>query len=154
MGGHEDIDPDPWAVTFGGDGTYLHLGCAQSDPTDRSYLRVPLHVDAEGLAVRATLELNGCGGWVPGLIAYIDDLAVNFRGWDGEKSWRDDSGAVAFAATHNRMNTVALAVRLRPAYGYVGPGAWQADVVVPIEPGALSHIASEVRSLFRDARGM
>jgi hypothetical protein len=149
--GPNDLEAGSEIVTLGRDGTHLRVGSPQGDPTDRAYLRIPLRIDADALTAAATLELNGWGGWIPGLIGYLDDLAASWKGWEGEKSWHDDSGAVAFKATHNRMDTVALTVSLRPSYGFPRPNTWQADIVVPIEPGELGRIASHVQSLIRDA---
>jgi hypothetical protein len=147
----DDVEADQAALTVGRDGTYLRLGSPQRGPTDQTYVRIPLRIDADALTAAAALELNGWGGWIPGLTGYLDDLAANWKGWEGEKAWRDDSGAVQFTASHNGMNTVALTVSMRPSYGPLFPGTWQADIVVPIEPGVLGDVASQVRSLFRDA---
>ena len=134
-------------VTVGKDGTYLRLAPPRGDPSDPKYLRLPVQIETHGLVASAALELNGWGGWVPGLTDYLDALAASWRGWEGEKTWHDDSGAVAFSATHNGMSTVSLTVFLRPSFGALTPGAWESRIVVPIEAGRLSHFASEVRAL-------
>ena len=149
IGRHGDVDPALETVVVGRDGTFLYIGLPERDPTDASSLRLPLRIEAGGLVATATLELHGWGGWIPGLIGYADDLAGSWQGWDGEKAWRDDSGAVAFAARHNRMNTVSLTVTLRPDFGAMLPGGWRSEIVVPIEPGVLGDLAAGVRSLFR-----
>jgi hypothetical protein len=93
------------------------------------------------------IDLEGWGGWLPGFTAYFDQMAEDWRGWDGARDWRDDQGGVMLSATHNRMDLIQLTVLLRPFYGADGPDTWELRVVIPIEPGAMTDIARKAHLL-------
>jgi hypothetical protein len=118
---------------------------------DTNYIRLPLEIRSAGLAAEGSLDLAGWGGWVVGFIAYLDDLAANWRGWTGAKVWSDDSSAVAMSATHNGMSEIHLAVKLRPFYGSHDRGTWELEVVVPIEAGRMPDIASAAGAMLARA---
>jgi hypothetical protein len=79
------------------------------------------------------------------LSCYFDGLARDWRGWTGAKEWRDDEGHISMSAVHDGKGTVLLTVQIRNKADR-SSGHWAATAVVPIEPGQLDRIASEVRS--------
>ena len=120
--------------------------------TDGSgYTRMPLVIEAQGLSATSTVELEDWGGGAPSLIAYFADMAADWRGWDGVKEWHDDGGALGLSATHDGIGTIALTVSATPNVGWAGPGSWQLEAVVALDPGSLDTAVTELRRLLQAA---
>ena|SRR6266850_1659307 len=119
--------------------------------TDGSgYTRVPILIEAPGLSAESAIELEGWGGWTTGLVAFFEDMAADWRGWDGVKEWSDDGDyrTDRIAATHDGLGTVELRISTSPRLGSNdNEGKWTVELVVAIDPGALEAAASGVRRL-------
>jgi len=141
-------EPDgPSSVHIGREDTTLTLGAPDVIDLNVNYIRLPLELRAVGLVASGSLDLAGWGGWVVGFLAYFDDLGSNWRGWDGEKAWSDDSGAVDMTAIHNGVSEVHVTLKLRPFYGSHDRGTWELHAVIPIESGRMPEIANSAREM-------
>ena len=116
--------------------------------SDRSGLRIPLHIVGREVDARAHLDLETWGGHEPTLIAFFASLADEWRGWSGAKTWRDDGAHVWMTATHNGRDLITIRTRIDPFFGGE-PGAWELSVDLPIEPGSLDASVVALRELLR-----
>lgn len=74
------------------------------------------------------------------------DLAEHWRGWKGELEWQDDSGTIAFVATHDGLGSVHFEVIIRRGADTRGLGRWDLRQEITLEAGKLDPIASAARS--------
>jgi hypothetical protein len=111
------------------------------------YVRIPVSVSANGVAAESALEFEEWGGGQHRVLAFLNDLAGNWRGWAGAKDWSDDHGTVTISATHDGVGTVLLAVSLVPQPGWDGPGSWTLNMTVAVDPGSFNSVANELRRL-------
>jgi hypothetical protein len=73
--------------------------------------------------------------------AFFQDMATNWRGWQGKKEWASLEGELAFAATIDSTGHISLSVRLRSGpYPY----DWTLSIVLLLEAGGLEQIARQV----------
>lgn len=140
MNEHEAIE-----VTIGREpGASIAIGRARVDSTNAAV--IPIRIIGSGLQASGAIELGGWSGGIARLPSFFEDLATHWRGWSGTKTWDDDEGCISMSASHDGKSLVILHVEVR-SLAYQGPGEWAASAEVPIEPGALDRIASEVRAL-------
>jgi hypothetical protein len=71
------------------------------------------------------------------------DLAKNWRGWEGEKSWSDLEGRVVLTATADLKGHVDVKVLLKGSYFQD-----RAEVHLMFEAGMLENIGRQVDALF------
>ena len=109
---------------------------------------MPAHLSAPGLEVHRSIELEGWSNASRGLTAFFDELAAQWNGWAGVKKWSDDNATFGFSATHDRKGLIVLVVEVANL-PHDAPGMWSARISVPVEPGALDHIAARMRDLAR-----
>lgn len=125
-------------VRIGTDGEHLDL---ERIGVGRPTLRVG--VAASGIRASLLVEPSYSGEGFGDLVAFIDDLEDNWRGWAGERSWQSLEGELAFRATHTGSH-VALRVELNQQFGAGAP--WVARVDLTLEAGEeLAAAASAVR---------
>jgi hypothetical protein len=111
--------------------------------------------DGELWSVTATLELEDLRAstkvlrhyatCMDELIAYFDDIAANWRGWNGAKTYESLEGDLRLDAQHDGFGDVKVMVELK---GDVPPYAWVATGGVITDPGAqMEEAASNARVL-------
>ena len=72
---------------------------------------------------------------------YFQDIADNWRGWDGKKKWGTLEGEFELSATSDKTGHTRLAVFLRAPYtGY----HWELRYALELEAGQLESIAKAV----------
>ncbi|MEJ7704821.1 MAG: DUF6228 family protein [Geodermatophilaceae bacterium] len=77
------------------------------------------------------------------LARFFAELADNWRGWQGERSYESLEGDFKIRATHN--GHVLLHIDLASLSGFA---EWHVQVVVQLDPGEqLSRVATEVAEL-------
>jgi hypothetical protein len=139
------MDEEAIDVEIGlGDDTRAFIGGPQFLGQNRG--RFPIRLSATDLAASGWIEFEAWSGGIARLPTFFEDLAANWRGWNGSKDWRDDGGTIAFSATHNGIGLVVLHVSIRKFPGERS-GGWQVAAEVTIEPGALGGIADRLRLL-------
>lgn len=81
-----------------------------------------------------------------GLAELFADMATNWKGWNGSKTWASLEGELDLAAEMDKGGHVSLTVRLREG----APAAWTVTVELLIEAGQLDTLARSARS-FQDS---
>jgi len=71
--------------------------------------------------------------WGSGLEAFLEALASDWRGWDGERSWETDDTDLAVSAVLRSGGYVGLTWTVRP--WPVSDGGWAASVTTWLEAG-------------------
>jgi hypothetical protein len=87
-------------------------------------------------------------GWEHGyshLVAFFEDLARNWRGWTGEKTWESLEHHLTLTATTDRLGHVYLRAALRDIDD---PSDWRAATTLLIEAGQLDALADAARRAF------
>lgn len=103
-----------------------------------------IEVTVTGSELSAQARVAFLGG-ADGLDEYWADIAENWRGWQGEKTWRSLESDLGFAAVSDRAGHVTLKVTLE----YGTPWKWQTQVLLAIEAGQLDGIAATVGAFAR-----
>lgn len=103
-------------------------------------LRVELH--AEGLTAQTSIWLGRDGVEEP-LNEFFRGLAVDWRGWDGTRSWHGMEGGLTLRCVNDRLSTAHVSVVLRHLSG----ADWTAGAVIPVDLGQLDAIAAELDRL-------
>ncbi|WP_405441073.1 DUF6228 family protein [Streptomyces niveus] len=89
--------------------------------------------------------------WDSDLAPFLEGLAADYRGWDGERSWRTDDADLAVAAVFRSGGYVGLTWTHRPWPG--AGGGWGASVTTWVEGGEqLATLAAGIRQLLRGER--
>jgi hypothetical protein len=102
-----------------------------------------VRLTGNGLAAEAlVLSLDTAGHGLP---AFIRDLAENFRGWDGTRTWENADHDLGVDATWTTRGHVDLRWWLTPSTY----DKWVASVVVEVEAGAeMSEFARDLSAFF------
>jgi hypothetical protein len=112
--------------------------------------KLQLAIDADEFIVTITdhgLTAEARGWWnsemeePQQLARFFEDLASDWRGWDGQKSWRALERPFFLSATHDGLGHVTLTVRLEE--GWVDPN-WSAEAHLAIDAGGLTELATRV----------
>ena len=114
------------------------------DPTDPE--APPLEYFVATLALeglQASLRIYGWGS--ESLVTSLEEMARDWRGWEGEKDWQSVEGDLALRATHDRLGQVCVTVALR---SYDAP-VWRAEGDLAVDPGSLDQLAAGARRFFR-----
>ncbi|NXY99748.1 permease [Streptomyces sp. BR123] len=102
-------------------------------------------VEVVGDGLRARLDSVSVSVWgrAGDLTEFLDGLARDFRGWEGERSWV--TNRLVLTATFHSGGHVQLSWGLRS--GIFAEDAWQCLVTTTLEAGEqMSRVASDVRS--------
>jgi hypothetical protein len=113
----------------------------------REYRRIPFELALHDLTARGVIESTDWGGAAPRLVSFLEEMARDWRGWPGERTWRDDGPQVRLTATHDGKGIIALEVETSTTIGVEGPGTWTLRVVLALEPGSLDDLARSVARL-------
>jgi hypothetical protein len=118
---------DEWddAVVIGRPGEATMTLGRPSTLADGSATSVPIRLSAGTVSATTMIELEEWSGGATTLIAYFDDLAEGWRGWEGSKDWDDDGPSIALRATHDGMGLVSLSVSAVTYSGLGVPGSWE-----------------------------
>jgi Family of unknown function (DUF6228) len=96
-------------------------------------------LNASGLSSATQVYLlGGCDH----LDQFWRDLAENWRGWEGTRSWQSLEGDLEFSATSDRLGHVELEVRMEEG----APFQWRVHGKISLDAGQLDHIAAAART--------
>ncbi|MGW2275294.1 DUF6228 family protein [Streptomyces yangpuensis] len=110
---------------------------------DEHEITLAVEVVADGL--RARLDSVSVSVWdrAGDLTEFLEGLAADFRGWEGERSWVTDR--LVLTATFHSGGHVQLSWGLR--FGIFAEDSWECSVTTTLEAGEhMSRVASDVRS--------
>jgi hypothetical protein len=116
-------------------------------------LRDPVRSGNEVASFTATLTADGMkastGVYVmsgDGIANLFEEMAAEWRGWDGVKTWESLEGDLEVAAEHDRLGQITLRVMLRR---WQSPPEWEARADLTIDAGEqLANTARELRAFF------
>ena len=80
-----------------------------------------------------------------GLGDYFNEIATNWAGWSGERTWSSLEGELALRATSDRTGHIYVSVALQRE----SPAQWQLEARLTIEAGQLERIALAVLAFER-----
>ncbi len=109
---------------------------------DEDSVHYAVELRAPGMAARVDEVVAWC--WDSDLVPFLEQLAADYRGWDGERSWQTNDRDLAVSAVFRSGGHVGLTWTLRP-----GPKAargWSASVTTWLEAGEqMASLAADVR---------
>ena len=101
-----------------------------------------VRIEEPGLTASAHVENSGVIQAPESLFA---DMAQNWRGWRGEKTWYAMEGELILSATTDSLGHVLIEVQLRPT---ADPEAWSVTSFARVEAGRLESLASRAAIFF------
>ncbi|MGC0415684.1 DUF6228 family protein [Embleya sp. AB8] len=114
-----------------------------------------VHYTVELYARGLTAHLDRVVGWTGEaneIDGFLTDLARDFGGWDGERSWHTDDRDLTLSAVFRSAGRVELTWQLRP--WRAGDGRWVASVTTVLSAGEqLAALAADVRGFLARAGG-
>ena len=84
-----------------------------------------------------------------GLAALFDDLAANWKGWEGVKERSSVEGDFALSCTSDGLGHVAVEVMLKSG---VCEDDWRVKAVIHVEAGQLKELAARVKQFLHVKR--
>ncbi|WP_326733548.1 DUF6228 family protein [Streptomyces sp. NBC_01022] len=82
--------------------------------------------------------------WADDLAPFLEGIAADYRGWDGERSWQTGDRDLSVSAVFRSGGHVGLTWTLRPCPEAVG--GWGASVTTWLEAGEqMASLASDIR---------
>lgn len=84
------------------------------------------------------------------LVKLFEEMAQNWKGWEGVKIWEAIEGDFGLACTSDRLGHITLKVEL---VGRRSPESWFAEFNLVLEAGQLDKIATRMAALFREDVG-
>src|SRR5262249_18700952 len=116
--------------------------------TDRHFLYrdgVAFSVVAEADGLNARVDGGNVGVWDDDLARFVEKLAADFRGWDGERVWKVSH--FSLRAVFHSGGHVGLTCTLRP---WIDRDIWEASVTTWQEAGEqMASLAADVRHFLR-----
>lgn len=109
---------------------------------DEDSVHYAVELQAPGLAAR----VNEVVAWIwdSDLVPFLEELAADYRGWDGERSWQTNDRDLAMSAVFRSGGHVGLTWTLRP-WPQAADG-WSASVTTWLEAGEqMASLAADVR---------
>ena len=125
------------------------------DPDVWFELRAPDDLDrhpailaiANDLRAETTIEISAPWMGLPEFVVLFEEMARDWRGWDGTKAWRSGVGDLELRCMHDRLGHIGIEVDLR-SFEFAGAREWRAVGRVTVEAGQLDEIAREAREFF------
>jgi hypothetical protein len=84
------------------------------------------------------------------LAEFFDWIYEDRQGWDGEREWKSEHGAMTMTCIHDQINTVKMRVQLR---GGVFP-QWTVVAQLHMDPGRFHRIGANAELFFDRFRGV
>ncbi|MFE7705828.1 DUF6228 family protein [Streptomyces sp. NPDC057486] len=87
--------------------------------------------------------------WDNDLTAFLEELATDYQGWDGERSWQTNDRDLTVSAAFRSGGYVGLTWALRP--WTQAAGGWGASVTTWLEAGEqMTSLAADVRAFLAE----
>ncbi len=81
-------------------------------------------------------------GWQPQSLAnFLDEVAADWRGWTGDRTWQSAAAEVRLSLRHDKTNTVLVRVELEDG----APPRWHCEAELDVDPGVFEKLARNVR---------
>ncbi|MGW8954974.1 DUF6228 family protein [Streptomyces sp. NPDC055709] len=109
---------------------------------DEDSVHYAVELRAPGLTARADEVVAWI--WDSDLAPFLEKLAEDYRGWDGERSWQTNDGDIMVSAVFRAGGHVGLTWTLRP--WPEAAGGWTASVTTWLEAGEqMASLTSDIR---------
>jgi hypothetical protein len=111
-----------------------------------SFDRDSVHYAVEARAPGLTARVDEVVAWIwdSDLAGFLEELAADCRGWDGERTWHTADRDLAVCAVFRSGGHIGLTWTLRPWQGTAGD--WSASVTTWLEAGEqMASLASGIR---------
>lgn len=116
---------------------------------DEDSVHYAVELWAPGLAARVNEVV--AWNWDSDLVPFLEGLAGDYRGWNGERAWQTNDQDVAVTAVFRSGGHVGLTWTLRP--WPKAAGGWTASVTTWLEAGEqMTSLASDVRQFLAGAQ--
>jgi len=109
-----------------------------SEPAGESFMASLESVHFSGRVVVSTYHSGP-----PSLM--FDDIARQWRGWDGKKEWAALEGQLRLTASSDLTGHIELLVIMRD---YSDPAEWRLQATLLLEAGQLEELARAVKKVF------
>ncbi|MER7539715.1 DUF6228 family protein [Streptomyces sp. NPDC097704] len=110
---------------------------------DADSVHYAIELRAPGLSARVDEVVAWI--WDSDLTTFLDELAADYRGWDGERSWQTNDRDLTVSAVFRSGGHVGLTWALRP--WVQAAGGWGASVTTWLEAGEqMASLAADVRT--------
>jgi len=101
-----------------------------------------VHIVEPGLSATARVDNSR---FIPGPETLFRDLAENWQGWNGEKTWNALERELALSATSDLLGHVTIRVQLQPT---AGPDGWRVFSYAYLEAGQLETLSARASKFF------
>lgn len=101
-----------------------------------------VRIEEPGLSAAARIENSGV---IQGPETFFQDIAQNWRGWEGEKTWYALEGELELTATSDSLGHITIHVQLRPT---AGPEGWRVISYAYAEAGQLDSLSRRATQFF------
>lgn len=101
-----------------------------------------VRIEEPGLNAAAQVENSRV---IQGPEVFFQDIARNWRGWEGEKTWRALNDELCLAATCDSLGHITIRVQLQPT---AGPHGWRAVSYAHAVAGQLDSLSRRATRFF------
>jgi hypothetical protein len=116
---------------------------------DEDSVHYAVELGAPGLAARVNEVV--AWKWDSDLVPFLEELARDYRGWNGERAWQTNDQDLAVTAVFRSGGHVGLTWTLRP--WPKAAGGWTASVTTWLEAGEqMTALASDVQQFLDGAQ--
>ncbi|WP_164986125.1 DUF6228 family protein [Streptomyces roseicoloratus] len=110
---------------------------------DQDSVHYAVELRAPGLTARVDEVVAWI--WDSDLTTFLEELAADYRGWDGERSWQTNDRDLTVSAVFRSGGYIGLTWAVRPWPQTAG--GWSASVTTWLEAGEqMTSLAADVRS--------
>ncbi|WP_329201638.1 MULTISPECIES: DUF6228 family protein [unclassified Streptomyces] len=122
------------------------------DPSRPDGDRVQYAVEASAPGLTARVDPVVAWNWGTDLAPFLEGLAADFRGWDGQRDWQTNDHDLTISAVFRSGGHVRLTWTLRPWRS--AAGGWEASVTTWLDAGEqMSALAVDVRRFLTQQDG-
>ncbi|MFF7238433.1 DUF6228 family protein [Streptomyces collinus] len=138
----DDTDDKPSVTIRCQDNASVGVAFCDRFSFDADSVHYAVELRAPGLTARVDEVVAWI--WDSDLTTFLDALAADYRGWDGERSWQTNDRDLTVSAVFRSGGHVGLTWALRP--WPQAAGGWGASVTTWLEAGEqMASLAAHVR---------
>ena len=125
----------------------LEIAAWQTDEPTRRFDYFDVTLSAAGLRASTRIYNVYYHGGVSDLPAFLQDVAMNWRGWPGEKCWKSVEYDLKLTCTSQPLGHINIVVEL---HSHVAdPFNWDARHTLAVESWQLDELAARAEKYFR-----